>query len=591
MQTIEAEIASSSQQSKIDELEAQLQEAEGVIVDLRGELKWVRDKLENVRNNQVQPLNEKVIKDNELSYQNTTPEPTIDSPSNSGLQTVTNSDIDMKNTLLDRRVFNNKCCNATEEAQQLNCSHFEDYSSHKAELASIFMRNKEPELYRYGCTQRICASEGNLLGGKLSPAEEIVDQHHLKQIELITQASKQDEGKCTAASPNTKNMETMKNFSGEEVRKHVKVRMSRRRKNRFGKAKAKRRSCPSQLTKPYQRLSILSRCRTYSANGSVKSDGFSHSLISVKADNMDLKKSSSELEGKLQDKTGCFLDEKMIVHKEKEQRKVQGRDTISTLFTSPPDQLIKNCQPSSLLTHCKAYSFLLYGNVKSNEDRSKITENEVKLKPLTRLDPGLTLIKGGVDPISGSTNVTVSVKALNRAGTVQNAANKDMELVDESAKQEHDAADNSTVSCYESNPEMVNVPIVYSDLRDAKASEETVANAPLVYSDLKDAKSSKEPDVFPSQVDNNRLLKYTFQRKRKKEALSSPDQSISLEKSTVKRRAGETQNDSPEPQKSSLINESSRDSRRLAQVARQVGSLFPFVLYPLKCVPDWDNML
>jgi uncharacterized coiled-coil protein SlyX len=46
LQAIEAEITSASQQSKIDELEAQLQEAEGVIIDLRAELRWVRDELE-----------------------------------------------------------------------------------------------------------------------------------------------------------------------------------------------------------------------------------------------------------------------------------------------------------------------------------------------------------------------------------------------------------------------------------------------------------------------------------------------------------------------------------------------------------------
>ncbi|CAN8266069.1 unnamed protein product [Cochlearia groenlandica] len=51
--TIEAEITSTNQQRQIDVLEAQLQEAEDIITDLRSELRWVRDKLEKARVNEL----------------------------------------------------------------------------------------------------------------------------------------------------------------------------------------------------------------------------------------------------------------------------------------------------------------------------------------------------------------------------------------------------------------------------------------------------------------------------------------------------------------------------------------------------------
>ncbi|KAK9278115.1 hypothetical protein L1049_027673 [Liquidambar formosana] len=96
-------------------------------------------------------------------------------------------------------------------------------------------------------------------------------------------------------------------------------------------------------------------------------------------------------------------------------------------------------------------------------------------------------------------------------------------------------------------------------------------NVPLVNSDKK--VSDATTDGVPSQPTNERLIKYTFQRKRKKESLSSTEGGAPPEESTLKRKMGEKQNDSPEPQKSNLIAESSRDSRRLAQVARQLISL------------------
>ncbi|KAG6790141.1 hypothetical protein POTOM_006289 [Populus tomentosa] len=548
--TIEAEITSSRQQSKIDELEAQLQEAEGVIIDLRDELRWLRDELEKVRNSQGQPSHGKVVKENESSNQNLTSEPIILSMTNLSPQTVATSDV--KSVQLDQRNFNDKCRNTTEDIEQLTVLHFENYSSHDADLAAIMMTNKEPELYRNGCTQRIRALEGNLFASRLTPPGVVVEQESLIKNEVITKAINMDEGKCTVPSPKTKALEKM-NFLGEEGRKRVMVCPSRRRKSRSAKAKVKRKSCLN-VKKPYQPPSIVSRCKTNSVNGNVKSDGLSCTLLLVKPGSMDMK-NLSKVEEKSQETNDCLTAE-MIVPEGKRPRTEQSTNSVSTSSTFPLVQHSEFLQPSSVLTHCKTYS-LLQDDVKSNEDRSKVTENDVKLKPLPRLDPGLTLIRGGMD--CGSKNAKVSVKAPCRSGVAQTDANKDMEGVDDLVKEECDSNRNPTFPSYESDAQMVNVPLVYSNLKDTKTSKETTVSIMLVHSDIEVAKSPVQPHVSPSQSDN-RLLKYTFQRKHKKEALSSPDKNTSVEKSNLKRKAEENQEYSPEPQKSSLINESSGDN-------------------------------
>ncbi|KAJ6754224.1 hypothetical protein OIU79_026951 [Salix purpurea] len=448
--TIEAEITSSRQQSKIDELEAQLQEAEGVIIDLREELRWLRDEVEKVRNRHGQPSNGKVVKENESSHQNLTSEAIILSLTNSPPQAVATSDV--KSALLDQRNFNNKCCNTAEDIDQLTILPLENYSSHDADLAAIMMTNKEPELYRNGCTQRIRASEGNLFASKLTTPGVVDEEQSLIKNEVITKADEERVG--------------------------------------LQRAKVKRKSCLN-VKKPYQPPSIVSRCKTNS-------------------------------------ETNDCLATEMIVPEGKRPRTEQSTQSVSTSSTFPLVQHSEFHQPSSVLTHCKTYSLLPHDNVKSNEDQSKVTENYVKLRPLPRLDPGLTLIRGDMDSISGSTNV-----------------------------------------------KMVNAPLVYSNLEDSKTSEETTVSVMLVHSDIKVVKSSMQPNVLPGQSDN-RLLKYTFQRKHKKEALSSPDNNSSVEKSNLKRKVEENQEYSPEPQKSSLTNELSGDNCRLAQAACQVVFSKPF---------------
>jgi len=124
-------MTSLSQRRRIEELEAQLNEAEDVIADLRTELKQLWDALEKAKSDQMQRLDGRIMKEHGSSHENTAPEPIIPSPSSSGLEAVTISK--MKNAPLDQRVSVNKCCNTTKETKQLGVSLLGNYYAHNHE--------------------------------------------------------------------------------------------------------------------------------------------------------------------------------------------------------------------------------------------------------------------------------------------------------------------------------------------------------------------------------------------------------------------------------------------------------------------------
>ncbi|XP_018844782.1 uncharacterized protein LOC109008935 isoform X2 [Juglans regia] len=530
-QTTEAEMASLIQQGRIEELEAQLNEAEDVIAGLRTDLKQVWGALEKVKSNQARPLNGQIKKEDPPSHESAASEPISPNLLNSGFETVTISD--MKNAPLNERVSVEECCNTTKETEQVGISLLDNYYANNSDFASILMKIEEPELYRKGFTQRVCAFERDFLDGEVPPSRDEIDRHSLKKNELISKVSENDEVKCLEPSTMTSDTEMVNSSIGEEVNNRIKISTSQRRKIRFGKAKTTSQMSgpsPVQVMKLCQPSSFLSFCNAYSVNRNVKSAESTCTLLSINT-------------------------EKGEVHQGKEKEEMKKSRDAAASVRSPSDQLNKHCQPSYVLSHCRTSSYSTNGNVKSSEEGLKINETESKIKPLTRLVPGLTLITRDVDPRLGSANITVNIKASNESGVVKNVGQKDMELGDESALVEHEgsAAEKLMNPSSELNLGMVNKPLINANLKDAQASEENNGS--------------------PSQAACNRLLRYTFQRKRKKELLSKPEEDISLENSTAKRRLGENQRDTQKLQNSNLINDSSRDSRRLAQVARQLISL------------------
>ncbi|XP_042012595.1 uncharacterized protein LOC121761072 [Salvia splendens] len=161
----EAEAAALNEQKKIEELEAQLQEAEDIVRDLRGELGEVQAELERLKKSNLQNVNE---------------------PENDSLQEVPTAIYSYEFSKLHHPNSLDESAVASEitmlsPMQKNECSKFfcsqKDCmrSSHirSQGLPSIGLRDncKEPGMYRNGCTQRIHACERNLLGKKLCPGK------------------------------------------------------------------------------------------------------------------------------------------------------------------------------------------------------------------------------------------------------------------------------------------------------------------------------------------------------------------------------------------------------------------------------------
>ncbi|XP_020229608.1 uncharacterized protein LOC109810535 [Cajanus cajan] len=447
--TTEAEKTSLEKQRKIDELEAQLNEAEDVITDLRVELKHVYLELEKTKNNQVQPLNGQNVKQVASFQECAKPKILVSSP-NKELECVTSSNV--MNKLLTVNGLDNECCNSEKQTEQLGISNVEDYYGHDSDLASINMRSKEPELRRNGFTQRIRALEGNLLDEKLL-MQDADNQHCGKKPGLIAKDSNGEVAKFSALA---EKMEIKKNI------KHRKI--------------------PRRKIFSYYRSCLLS-CKMH-VNGNCKPNKGVCSLPSIKPS---------------------------VISKWKRKRR---RHRLVGMKSSA----FRSCKPSFVLKQCS-----------SVHDKCCEDEHGAKMKPVPPF--------ADLEPAHGSTGVAESVQALNKFEHVEKAIGMDTKLLN----LEGSAAQNLTGP---SSPMKVEVFYV-----------------PSANTDFKDAKDFEENDGSSSQVDDSRLLKYTFQRKRKKESLRNADQNIDSEKSMVKkRRVEDKQNSSLEPQKSSIIEETSKDN-------------------------------
>ncbi|KAK1433781.1 hypothetical protein QVD17_10698 [Tagetes erecta] len=213
----EAAIVSCSQQNKIDELEAQLQEAEDIVKDLREELRAVEAKLE--RFSQRKEIKHTVEVNNLQTH-----EPITFPPS----EVQHNSNIDQ-----------------TSKSQRLYNSLLPLKKSLIGDLPSIILRSKETDLYRNGCTQRIRACEctppdvkpsfstqtndlnGNIKPESTSKEDEVVEKEvvleQIKEMDLAAENSCLTSPNSTRHSNDTTIDENLartcnsQSTSGEEV--------------------------------------------------------------------------------------------------------------------------------------------------------------------------------------------------------------------------------------------------------------------------------------------------------------------------------------------------------------------------------------
>ncbi|KAM5570592.1 hypothetical protein ABKV19_011305 [Rosa sericea] len=167
----EAEMKSLSQQGKIDELEAQLQEAEDIVSDLRGELSEVQDRLEKAKKRRAldwQNLEVDTIAQEKMSQNGQCFPGMITSQLNPQADVVA---INGKKSDWNGTYEGSRCYIESDSLRDSNYVHNPDF-------ASIVMTSKEPELYRNGCTQRIRAFERYMFDEKLSLSGLVDDAKH-----------------------------------------------------------------------------------------------------------------------------------------------------------------------------------------------------------------------------------------------------------------------------------------------------------------------------------------------------------------------------------------------------------------------------
>lgn len=497
--TTEAEVTSLTQRRRIEELEAQLNEAEEMILDLRAQLRQAYDQLDKEKNNLVNGPNEK---DNVPLCEITT-----------NKKHITTSPFSLSPPQ------SNKCCDSTKQSLT-EIGQFENFFVDDPALSSVILKSKEPELYRNGCTQRIRAIERNLGEEKL-PYVDVSDQHMLIKSDPFINAHEHNVETCTFKSTNA-HMDVMKIPSGSvkvcinstAVKvQPVKDHKLPRKKSLYGKAKSTSRRFRQNQPHNTQQPSLdISHHKKNSDVGN-NNDNSGNTLPLNKPEKINLVKNFSELEGKLPHDNGeaVFMPRRSL-----RKRKVRYQDDDIDPSTVP-----------SVLSNCKMNS--VNHNVTSVLDCLE-TDSEAG-------------IKEEADFALASRNVSVDTKLDRDSRLMLNAEGKDANLLDESklAKQDSNAAESI---------QMDNVISAFSNSFDAETSEAT--------------------NGAPSHVDKSRVLTYTFSRKCKKEPLTNVVESSSL---GGDRRAGEKVKISPEVQKSSLVDGSSRESRRLVQVARQLISL------------------
>lgn len=170
---------------KIEELEDQLWEAEGIIVDLRGEFKEVQEQLEIMMHSQKKPLNEHVHVINE-PVQECGPQ---DNAPNNFISQVSDAlvDYEEKVAYLHPAVLDQKEFHTMNDTSLSVKSHLNQFHAPDDDCSSIIMQNREIDLCRNGSTQRICAFKGSFPNVRL-PNTESEDPKFLLNIQSRTNA-------------------------------------------------------------------------------------------------------------------------------------------------------------------------------------------------------------------------------------------------------------------------------------------------------------------------------------------------------------------------------------------------------------------
>ncbi|KAK7265736.1 hypothetical protein RJT34_33359 [Clitoria ternatea] len=449
----EAELTSLNQQKKIEELEAQLQEAEEIVRDLRAELRETQAELESVTKHQMHPHADQSI-EGVAEAQKTFLQGNGLGPydgsvySAPGLQRESVCISDTRNPTVNGTNDSSKFCHAHDHTN--NCY------IHNPDFASIVIRRKEPELYRNGCTQRIRALERSLFDGNMSVSG------NLDNVQDETLVSVHEEGKAMTVTTNAKTDTVCEKEKPDETKV-------------------------------------------------MKADA---DLVKVPVH----RKKRRLLRKVIKPRVHYNLDEET----NKESYQSSSKDSPLVLDNDDPSRV------SSSVAH-------------ANEAQKDL------LSPFADVPTDATAVKEQSGSHTNTQNGEVSTKACSAWNKIQD---------------DKEPFDKSDLTRQESlSTESLDVPAC----KDVNTSNQSL--------DKMDPKVSDLDEKVSSRSVSDKFLKYTFRRKRKKESVGSEGVGCSIDNSSSKKKCVEKQDGHAEPQKSCTVTESSRDSRRLAQVARQLISL------------------
>ncbi|CAN4086121.1 unnamed protein product [Withania somnifera] len=415
-------------------------------------------------------------------------------------------------------IYNTEVTNMKQKNQ--GCSNMVQIGKPSVEgpdLPSIILRSKVPELYRNGCTQRIRACEGNLLDGDLSIS---------KGVEKIKNENGDgvDEGEGIFSAPISKVDDVVN--SQENVQQaddllsswHLLKSVRRKRRGAMRNRKA---DYPSPGSSPDHFLNIDETSNTGSLTvhsshagdcGPVEDHSHIGHGLSIEKAEPDMKLGFTEMHG----------NEPQIV--ESFRRKKE----------SSPDHflnIVKTSNSSDLTAHSSAARDCAPGEDPSQMGHSLLVE---KAEPDMKLR--FTQMYG------------------NELQSAETSGVLDSTVGDESVMGKPDLPRQESRS-------LESLEIITDFENVTNQSSNSLTKIADVYGEA------------PSQTVNDRVIKYTFQRKRKREQLSASEENAPIEKSSSKELNGEKLDGPKESRTSNSATESSRDSRRMAQVARQLISL------------------
>ncbi|XP_057416857.1 uncharacterized protein LOC130711315 [Lotus japonicus] len=604
----ESELTSLNQQKKIEELEAQLGEAEEIVRDLRADLRETQVVLENVTKYRMNPPVEQNIKGEVAAQENLLQEKRFDPydgsvHSASSLQFESHSISDTRFPAVNGTIDSNELC--------MSHDHTKNCYIHNTDFASIVIRRKEPELYRNGCTQRIRAFERSPFYGNESVSG------NLDNVQDQTLVRAHEEGKVMIVATNVKADVICEKEKSDEL-KVVKadadiVKVHDRRKKRGLKTmKVHRSRLHSDQVKETSKESYMSSAKDspHVLDNNDLSSGNSSMEYESEAQK-DLMSPNSKVPT---DTTATIEQSGPHSCAEKGEELLEGfsarnqikddkepldksyltrQDSLSTKSLEVPackDVEVANVSPEQMdpklsdlvlvgrkkrtLKLMKAYQSRLHSDqVKETNKESYLSSAKDSPHALDNNDPsrGNSSMEYENEAQKDLMSPTAKVPTDATASIEQSGPHSSTEKGEEFLKSYSDRnkiiddkeqLDKSDLTRQDSlSTESLQVPAC-KDVEAANVSPEKM-----------DPKVSDSEEKVSSRSVKDKFLKYTFHRKRKKESVSSDGVDCSPDNSSSKKRCGEKQNVHAEPQESCTKTESSRESRRLAQVARQLISL------------------